>query len=47
MKILLVFPEIWAKLWKMPYIATLKNPSKTFLDLDADNFRNLVVFIVV
>jgi len=26
MKIRSVFPEIWAKLWKMPYLVMLKNP---------------------
>jgi len=25
----LVYPKIWAKLWKKPYLAMLKNPSKS------------------
>jgi len=28
MKIRSVYPQIWAKAWKMPYLATLKNPTK-------------------
>ena len=43
MKIRSDFPEMWAKLWEMPYFAVLKKILQKFLHLhpDVDDFRHL------